>query len=78
MQTSVDQVPEKLKTFLESYEDMKEKLDKQNKAESDNELKRIISEINEINKLKTYIGKINVNSSNEAKNVATKAIKDHN
>ncbi|GIS31900.1 MAG: hypothetical protein Ct9H90mP3_6960 [Flammeovirgaceae bacterium] len=38
---------------------MKEKLDKQNKAESDNELKRIISEINEINKLKTYIGKIN-------------------
>ena len=78
LQTSVDQVPEKLKTFLESYEDMKEKLDKQNKAESDNELKRIISEINEINKLKTYIGKINVNSSNEAKNVATKAIKDHN
>ena len=28
--------------------------------------------------MNTYIGKINVNSSNEAKNVATKAIKDHN
>ena len=29
LQTSVDQVPEKLKTIIESYEDMKEKLDKQ-------------------------------------------------
>ena len=39
---------------MESYEDMKEKLDKQNKADSDNELKRILSESKEINKFKTY------------------------
>ena len=78
LQTSVDQVPEKLKTFLESYEDMKEKLDKQNKAESDNELKRLLSEIKEIKNFNTYIGNVNVNNANEAKNVATKAIKDHN
>ena len=77
LQTSVEQVPEKLKSFMEAYEDMKEKIDKQSKAESDNELKRILSEIKEISNYKTYIGSVYVNNSNEAKTVATKAIKDH-
>ena len=77
LQTSVEQVPEKLKSYMETYEEMKEKLDNQSKIQNDNELKRILSESNEINKYKTYIGKVSVNNSNDAKIIATRAIKDH-
>ena len=77
LQTSVEQVPEKLKSYMETYEEMKEKLDNQSKIQTDNELKRILSEAIEINNYKTYIGKVNVNNSNDAKIVATRAIKDH-
>ena len=77
LQTSVEQVPEKLKSYMETYEEMKEKLDNQSKIQNDNELKRILSEAIEINNYKTYIGKVNVNNSNDAKIVATRAIKDH-
>ena len=76
LQTSVEQVPEKLKSYMETYEEMKEKLDNQSKIQNDNELKRILSEAIEINNYKTYIGKVNVNNSNDAKIVATRAIKD--
>tara|TARA_B100000945_G_scaffold127089_1_gene101222 strand:+ start:884 stop:3412 length:2529 start_codon:yes stop_codon:yes gene_type:complete len=77
LQTSVEQVPEKLKSYMETYEEMKDKLDNQSKIQNDNELKRILSEAIEINSYKTYIGKVNVNNSNDAKIVATRAIKDH-
>ena len=77
LQTSVEQVPEKLKSYMETYEEMKEKLDNQSKIQNDNELKRILSEAIEINNYKTYIGKVSVNNSNDAKIVATRAIKDH-
>ena len=77
LQTSVEQVPEKLKSYMETYEEMKEKLDNQSKIQNDNELKRVLSEAIEINNYKTYIGKVNVNNSNDAKIVATRAIKDH-
>ncbi len=77
LQTSVEQVPDKLKSYMETYEEMKEKLDNQSKIQNDNELKRILSEAIEINNYKTYIGKVNVNNSNDAKIVATRAIKDH-
>ena len=77
LQTSVEQVPEKLKSFMESYEDMKEKIDNQNRVQSNNELDRILSDVKEINKYKIYIGSVNVDNSNEAKTIAIKAIKDH-
>ncbi len=77
LQTSVEQVPEKLKSYMETYEEMKEKLDNQSKIQNDNELKRILSEAIEINNYKTYIGKVTVNNSNDAKIISTRAIKDN-
>jgi len=78
LKTSIDQVPEKLNSFMESFENIKEKLDKQSKKENEKELDRILNEANEINSLKTYIGRVSINNSNDAKEIAVKAIKDHN
>jgi len=78
LQTNIENVPEKLKTFMETYEDIKEKLDTYNKQESGKELVRIINEAKEVNNLNTYIGKVNVSDSNEAKDLAVQTIKSHN
>ena len=78
LQTNIEQVPEKLKSFMETYEDIKDKLDTYNKQESGKELDRIISEGKDINNLNIYIGKIRVSDSNEAKDIAVKSIKSHN
>ncbi len=78
LQTNIEQVPIKLKTFMESYEDIKNKLEIYNKQESVKELERIINEAIKINNLKAYIGNVNVSDSNEAKEIAVKAINSHN
>ena len=78
LQTNIEQVPVKLKSFMESYEDIKEKLETYNKQESGKELERIIREANAINDLNTYIGKVNVSDSNDAKNIAVQSINSHN
>jgi len=77
LQTSVEQVPDKLKSFIESYENIQEKLQSHNKKQRDDELQRIINELNVINKFNTYIGYVNVNDSNEAKDIAVQAVKMH-
>jgi alanyl-tRNA synthetase len=78
LQTNIEQVPEKLKSFIETYEDIKIKIETYNKQESGKELQRIINDTKVINNLKTYIGKINVSDSNEAKEIAVQSIKSHN
>ncbi len=78
LQTNIEQVPEKLKIFMETYEDIKKKLETYNKQESGKELNRIINEGHEINNLITYIGKVNVSDSTEAKDIAVQSIKSHN
>ena len=78
LQTNIDQVPVKLKSFIESYENMKDKIDAYNKEVSDQELKRIVNETIKINNLNAYIGNVNINNSNDAKDIAIKAINEHN
>ena len=78
LQTNIEQVPEKLKSFMETYEDIKKKIDTYNKQESGKELERIINETKEISNLKTYIGTANISDSNEAKDIAVQSIKNHN
>ena len=78
LQTNIEQVPEKLKSFLETYEDIKSKVETYNKQESVKELERIVNDTKEINNLKTYIGTVNVSDSNEAKELAVQSIKSHN
>ena len=78
LQTNIEQVPEKLKSFLETYEDIKSKVETYNKQESVKELERIVNDTKEINNLKTYIGTVNVSDSNEAKEIAVQSIKSHN
>lgn len=78
LQTNIDQVPVKLKSFIESYENMKDKIDAYNKEVSDQELKRIVNETIKINDLNAYIGNVNINNSNDAKDIAIKAINEHN
>ena len=57
---------------------MKDKIDAYNKEVSDQELKRIVNETIKINDLNAYIGNVNINNSNDAKDIAVKAINEHN
>ena len=78
LQTNIEQVPEKLKSFMENYENIKDKLESYSKQESSKELERIINDSKKIDNLNTYIGKVNVTHSNEAKEIAVQSIKSHN
>ena len=78
LQTNIEQVPVKLKSFIESYENMKDKIDAFNKEVSNQEIKRIVNETIKINNLNAYIGNVNINNSNDAKEIAVKAINEHN
>ena len=78
LQTNIEQVPVKLKSFIESYENMKDKIDAINKEVSNQEINRIVNETIKINNLNAYIGNVNINNSNDAKEIAVKAINEHN
>ena len=78
LQTNIEQVPVKLKSFMESYENLKNEIDKHNKDAANKELERIINETIKVKNLNTYIGTVDIKDTNDAKDIAVNAINNHN
>src|SRR5210317_1193833 len=74
LKTSVDEVPKKLNSFLENYEELTSKLS-QLKSMEINTLAKKIAETPEIVKNnKLYIGEVSLDSNNDLKDLALEAI----
>ena len=74
LKTSVDEVPKKLNSFLENYEELTSKLN-QLKSMEINTLAKKIAETPEIVKNnKLYIGEVSLDSNNDLKDLALEAI----
>ncbi len=74
LKTNIDDVPSKLETFLNTYEELKSKIDKYKQIENNQIVDNISNNLNEINKLKTYVGSIETDSVDSLRNIAITAI----
>ncbi len=74
LKTNIDDVPTKLETFLNTYEELKSKIDKYKQIENNQIVENISNNLNVINKLKTYVGSIETDSVNSLRNIAVTTI----
>ncbi len=74
LKTNIDDVPTKLETFLNTYEELKSKIDKYKQLENNQIVENISNNLNVINKLKTYVGSIETDSVDSLRNIAVTAI----
>ena len=74
LKTNIDDVPSKLETFLNTYEELKSKIDKYKQIENNQIVDSISNNLNVINKLKTYVGSIETDSVDSLRNIAVTAI----
>ncbi len=74
LKTNIDDVPAKLETFLNTYEELKAKIDKYKQIENNQIVENISHNLNVINKFKTYVGSIETDSVDSLKNIAVTAI----
>ena len=74
LKTNIDDVPTKLETFLNTYEELKAKIDKYKQIENNQIVENISNNLNVINKFKTYVGSIETDSVDSLRNIAVKAI----
>ena len=74
LKTNIDDVPTKLETFLNTYEELKSKIDKYKQIENNQIVENISNNLNVINKFKTYVGSIETDSVDSLRNIAVTAI----
>ena len=74
LKTNIDDVPKKLETFLNTYEELKSKIDKYKQIENNQIVENISNNLNVINKFKTYVGSIETDSVDSLRNIAVTAI----
>ncbi len=74
LKTNIDDVPTKLETFLNTYEDLKSKIEKYKQIENNQIVENISNNLNVINKFKTYVGSIETDSVDSLRNIAVAAI----
>ena len=74
LKTNIDDVPTKLETFLNTYEELKAKIDKYKQIENNQIVENISNNLNVINKFKTYVGSIETDSVDSLRNIAVTAI----
>ena len=74
LKTNIDDVPTKLETFLNTYEELKSKIDKYKQLENNQIVENISNNLNVINKFKTYVGSIETDSVDSLRNIAVTAI----
>ena len=74
LKTNIDDVPTKLETFLNTYEELKGKIDKYKQIENNQIVENISNNLNVINKFKTYVGSIETDSVDSLRNIAVTAI----
>ncbi len=74
LKTNIDDVPTKLENFLNTYEELKAKIDKYKQIENNQIVENISNNINVINKFKTYVGSIETDSVDSLRNIAVTAI----
>ena len=74
LKTNIDDVPTKLETFLNTYEELKSKVDKYKQLENNQIVEQISNDLNEINKFKTYVGSIKTDTVDSLRNIAISTI----
>ena len=74
LKTNIDDVPTKLETFLNTYEELKSKIAKYKQLENNQIVENISNNLNVINKFKTYVGSIETDSVDSLRNIAVTAI----
>ncbi len=74
LKTNIDDVPTKLETFLNTYEELKAKIEKYKQIENKQIVENISNNLNVINKFKTYVGSIETDSVDSLRNIAVTAI----
>ena len=74
LKTNIDDVPTKLETFLNTYEELKAKIDKYKQIENNQIVENISNNLNVINKFNTYVGSIETDSVDSLRNIAVTAI----
>ena len=74
LKTNIDDVPTKLETFLNTYEELKAKIVKYKQIENNQIVENISNNLNVINKFKTYVGSIETDSVDSLRNIAVTAI----
>jgi alanyl-tRNA synthetase len=74
LKTSVDDVPKKLSTFLEDYEELNSKIAKYKQLELNSLTKTITYSTEEKNKKNIYVGQVDLDSNNEMKDLALQCI----
>jgi len=74
LKTNIDDVPTKLETFLNTYEELKLKIDKYKQIENNQIVENISNNLNVINKYKTYVGSIETDSVDSLRNIAVTTI----
>ena len=74
LKTNIDDVPTKLETFLNTYEELKAKIDKYKQIENNQIVENISNNLNVVNKFKTYVGSIETDSVDSLRNIAVTAI----
>ena len=74
LKTNIDDVPTKLETFLNTYEELKAKIDKYKQIENNQIVENISNNLNVVNKFNTYVGSIETDSVDSLRNIAVTAI----
>ena len=76
LNVSVDDVPTKLQSQLETLENFEHKFKKIRDQELSNLVKNIDNKAEEINKVKVYIDEVSIDSANELRNLALQIVND--
>ena len=74
MKTSVEDVPKKLTTFLEDYEELNNKISKFKQEELSSLTKSISSSAEDKKGKRIYVGKVSLDSNNDVKDLALQCI----
>ena len=74
LKTSVDEVPKKLNSFLENYEELTSKLSQLKSMEINTLAKKIAENPEIVKNNKLYIGEVSLDSNNDLKDLALEAI----
>lgn len=78
LKTSVEDVPKKLNSFLENYEELSSKLTRLKSMEINSLAKKITDNTELIKNKKVYIGEVSLDSNNELKDLALESIATEN
>jgi len=78
LKTSVDEVPKKLNSFLENYEELTSKLNRLKSLEINSLAKKIAENPEVVKSNKIYIGEVSLESNNDLKDLALEAISSEN